>query len=103
MCWSAQERRGGARGCRGHGDIRAYQAGDLPKTIELMDSVLRENPRDSIAYYLRGSARVDLGAHTMDTKFVRDGVADAREAIRFDTSYLPAAPTAPSRPTTTTW
>jgi tetratricopeptide (TPR) repeat protein len=72
----------------------AYQAGDLPKTIELMDSVLRENPRDSIAYYLRGSARVDLGAHTMDTKLVRDGVADAREAIRFDTQqsslyYLP--------------
>ena len=36
----------------------AYQAGDLPKTIELMDAVLRENPRDSVAYYLRGSARV---------------------------------------------
>ncbi len=72
----------------------AYQAGDLPKTIELMDGVLRENPRDSVAYYLRGGARVDLGARSMDTKLVREGVADAREAIRFDTQqsslyYLP--------------
>jgi tetratricopeptide (TPR) repeat protein len=72
----------------------AYQAGDFPKTIELMDAVLKENPRDSVAYYLRGSARVDLGARTFDAKLVRDGVADAREAIRFDTQqtslyYLP--------------
>src|SRR5580698_9307238 len=72
----------------------AYQSGDFPKTIELMDSVLRENPRDSVAYYLRGSARVDLGARTADSKLVRDGVADAREAIRYDTQrtslyYLP--------------
>jgi tetratricopeptide (TPR) repeat protein len=63
----------------------AYQAGNLPKTIELMDSVLKENPRDSVAYYLRGSARVDLGAQNFDSKLVREGVADAREAIRFDT------------------
>jgi tetratricopeptide (TPR) repeat protein len=72
----------------------AYQSGDFPKTIELMDAVLKENPRDSVAYYLRGSARVDLGARTYDTKLVRDGVADAREAIRYDTQqtslyYLP--------------
>ena len=72
----------------------AYQAGDFPKTIELMDAVLKENPRDPVAYYLRGSARVDLGARTYDTKLVRDGVADAREAIRYDTQqtslyYLP--------------
>jgi tetratricopeptide (TPR) repeat protein len=72
----------------------AYQSGDFPKTIELMDSVLRENSRDSIAYYLRASARVDLGARTFDSKLVRDGVADAREAIRYDTQqtslyYLP--------------
>ncbi len=72
----------------------AYQAGDFPKTIELMDSVLRENPRDSVAYYLRGSAKVDMGARSMDSKLVRDGVADAREAIRYDTQqsslfYLP--------------
>jgi lipoprotein NlpI len=72
----------------------AYQQGDFAKSIELMDSVLRENPRDSIAYYLRGSARVDLGARTFDSKLVRDGVADSREAIRYDTQqtslyYLP--------------
>ncbi len=67
----------------------AYQAGDFPKTIELMDSVIRENPRDSVAYYLRGSARVDLGARTMDSKLVRDGVSDAREAIRYDTQRIP--------------
>jgi Tfp pilus assembly protein PilF len=72
----------------------AYQAGDFAKTIELMDSVLRENPRDSVAYYLRASARVDLGARSFDSKLVRDGVADARESIRYDTQqtslfYLP--------------
>ncbi len=72
----------------------AYQSGDFPKAIELMDEVLRQNPRDSVAYYLRGSARVDLGARTFDTKLVRDGVSDAREAIRNDTQrtslyYLP--------------
>jgi lipoprotein NlpI len=67
----------------------AYQAGDFPKTIELMDAVLRENSRDSVAYYLRGSARVDLGARTFDSKLVRDGVADAREAIRYDTQRIP--------------
>jgi tetratricopeptide (TPR) repeat protein len=72
----------------------AYQSGDFPKAIELMDSVLKEDPRDSVAYYLRGSARVDLGARTFDPKLVREGVSDAREAIRFDTQrtsiyYLP--------------
>jgi tetratricopeptide (TPR) repeat protein len=67
----------------------AYQAGDFPKSIELMDSVLREDPRDSVAYYLRGSARVDLGARTFDSKLVRDGVSDAREAIRYDTQRVP--------------
>jgi lipoprotein NlpI len=65
----------------------AYQAGDFPKTIELMDGVLKENPRDSVAYYLRGSARVDLGARTFESKLVRDGVSDAREAIRYDTQH----------------
>jgi tetratricopeptide (TPR) repeat protein len=67
----------------------AYQAGDFPKSIELMDSVLKEDPRDSVAYYLRGSARVDLGARTGDSKLVRDGVSDAREAIRYDTQRVP--------------
>jgi tetratricopeptide (TPR) repeat protein len=72
----------------------AYQSGDYAKAIELMDGVLRENPRDSVAYYLRGSAKVDLGARSLDSKLVRDGVADAREAIRFDNQntslyYLP--------------
>src|SRR5580704_16413052 len=72
----------------------AYQSGDFPKTIELMDGVLKENPRDSIAYYLRGSARVDLGARTSDSKLIREGVSDAREAIRYDAQrsslyYLP--------------
>jgi tetratricopeptide (TPR) repeat protein len=72
----------------------AYQSGDFPKTIELMDGVLKENPRDSIAYYLRGSARVDLGARTYDSKLIREGISDAREAIRYDAQrsslyYLP--------------
>src|SRR5579862_7679443 len=67
----------------------AYQSGDFPKTIELMDAVIKENPRDSVAYYLRGSAKVDLGARGMDSKAVREGIADAREAIRYDTQRSP--------------
>jgi len=73
---------------------KAIQGGDFPKAIDLMDEVLRQNPRDSVAYYLRGSARVELGARTGDGKLIRDGVSDAREAIRYDTKrtaiyYLP--------------
>jgi lipoprotein NlpI len=73
---------------------KAQQGGDFPRVIELTDEVLRQNPRDSAAFYLRGSARVELGVRQGESKLIRDGVADSREAIRYDSQrttmyYLP--------------
>ena len=62
---------------------QAYQKGDYRKVIELSDRVLREAPRDHVALYLRGSARVEVGLATGDNKLVRTGIADSREAIQF--------------------
>jgi tetratricopeptide (TPR) repeat protein len=66
---------------------KAQQAGDFQHVIDITNEVLRQSPQDAPAYYLRGSARVELGVREGDTKLVRDGVADAREAIRFDTQH----------------
>jgi tetratricopeptide (TPR) repeat protein len=73
---------------------KAQQAGDYQHVIDLTNQVLQQSPQDAAAYYLRGSAKVELGVREGDTKLIRDGVADAREAIRFDTQrtamyYLP--------------
>jgi tetratricopeptide (TPR) repeat protein len=68
----------------------AYQRGDLQRTIDLVSSVLRANSRDDVAYYLRASARVDLGLQKKDVQTVRAGIVDAREAIRLKgrTNYI---------------
>lgn len=68
----------------------AYQRGDLQRTIDLTSSVLRANSRDDVAYYLRASARVDLGLRQKDVRTVRAGIVDAREAIRLKgrTNYI---------------
>lgn len=60
---------------------KAYRAGDYVKTIELTGRVLGANPKDDVALYLRGSARVELGARTGEVQLVREGIADSREAI----------------------
>jgi len=60
----------------------AYRSGDFNKAIELNDRVIAANPNDDVALYLRGSARVELGAQTRNADLVRNGIADAREAIR---------------------
>ncbi|QDT66188.1 tetratricopeptide repeat protein [Calycomorphotria hydatis] len=60
----------------------AYQKGDFDKTIQLCDTALRRNRNNDVAYYLRGSAKVELGLRNRDTDKVREGIADAREAIR---------------------
>jgi lipoprotein NlpI len=68
---------------------KANQRGDFARAIELTDTVLQQNPRDSVAYYLRASARVELGIREGNVKRIRDGVADSREAIRYDTQRTP--------------
>jgi tetratricopeptide (TPR) repeat protein len=74
---------------------QAYQRGEYERTVDLSSQVLQQNPADDVSLYLRGSARVEIGLRQNDAKLVRDGVADAREAIRVGGStekinyYLP--------------
>jgi lipoprotein NlpI len=58
-----------------------YKQGNYPKTIELTTQVLDQNKKDDVAFYLRGSAKVEQGLRTNNTDLVRQGIADAREAI----------------------
>lgn len=58
-----------------------YKQGNYKKTIELTTQVLEQNKKDDVAYYLRGSANVEQGLRTNNADFVRQGIADAREAI----------------------
>lgn len=72
----------------------AYKQGDFDRAIQLTDDSLRRNPADHVALYLRGSSRVEKGIQLRDGQLLRDGIADAREAIRLggkDNSiyYLP--------------
>ena len=72
---------------------KAYRSGDFQRTDELTSIVLEENPRDHVALYLRGSARVEIGLRQRDPKLIRSGIADARESVRIERNepkyYLP--------------
>ncbi|HID24619.1 MAG TPA: tetratricopeptide repeat protein, partial [Planctomycetaceae bacterium] len=72
----------------------AYRRGEYARAVELADSVLQVDPTDHVALYLRASARVELGRTRNDAQLLRDGIADAREAIRLTQArtanyYLP--------------
>ena len=58
-----------------------YTRGDYTKSIEAANSALRLSPKDHVALYLRASARVEAGVQQRDAQLLRDGIADAREAI----------------------
>ena len=62
----------------------AYQNRDFPATIEFANQVLGTAPSDHVALYLRGSARVELGVGTGNVNLIRQGIADAREAVRHE-------------------
>ncbi len=73
---------------------QAQQQGDYAKSIELTSQVIQQKPDDHIAFYLRASARVEAGREQGNAQTIRDGVGDAREAIRFSQNqnvnyYLP--------------
>lgn len=68
---------------------QAYQRGDYPRCAELASQILRENPRDHVAYYLRASARVEIGLRENNAQRLREGISDAREAIRHDPGRSP--------------
>jgi tetratricopeptide (TPR) repeat protein len=61
---------------------QAYQRGDYDQALELAGSVLREDPRDHVALYLQGSARIEIGSSRNQPELVREGIANVREAIR---------------------
>lgn len=72
----------------------AYRGGNYDEAVRLVEPVIRSNPRDHVALYLRASARVEIGRAKGDKTSIRSGIADAREAIRLGTSkdsmyYLP--------------
>lgn len=72
----------------------AYRQQQYPKAVELTTAVLEKNPEDHVALYLRASARVEMGVQTRDAQAIRDGIKDAREAIRLEKQgkadyYLP--------------
>jgi tetratricopeptide (TPR) repeat protein len=62
----------------------AYRKGDYAQAIDTAGQVIAANPSDHVAYYLRASARVELGIQKQDAQTIRDGIADAREAIRIE-------------------
>ena len=69
---------------------QAYKAKRYDKTIELTSRVIAENQRDHVAYYLRGSARIEQAIQSRNAKLARDGINDARLAINYGGQDAPA-------------
>lgn len=59
----------------------AYQEGQYARAIDLTTQVLDSNPRHAVARYYRASALIDLGRSEGSPPKVRNGIADAREAL----------------------
>lgn len=60
----------------------AYQRQDYRKTVELCTQILEIDPKSPFAYYQRGSARVELGRAARSLSQIREGIADARQALQ---------------------
>lgn len=72
----------------------AYRERNFLRAVELSNQALAASANDHVALYLRGSSRIELGIQTKDTEMVRQGIADTREAIRYEGNgkaeyYLP--------------
>jgi len=61
----------------------AYQRQDFPKVIEVTSWLIRNFPLDHahVAYHLRASAKIELGRSSVSPKQIREGIADARQAL----------------------
>lgn len=68
---------------------KSYQKREYERAVNLTTTVLLENPRDHVAYYLRASARAEIAIQKRDARMMRYAVADAREAIRLDGTRNP--------------
>jgi len=62
----------------------AYRERDFPKAMQLCDQVLATAPTDHVALYLRGSSRIEMGIFSGNVDLIRTGIADSREAIRYE-------------------
>ncbi len=60
---------------------KLYRSRDYLKAIEEGNRILQSDPNNHIALYFRGSAQVDYGTQTRNSKIVRAGIKDAREAV----------------------
>jgi Tfp pilus assembly protein PilF len=70
----------------------AYRQGDYLGAEQLATQQLEANPQDDVALYLRASARVERGGMDGDPSLVRQGITDAREALKIEGNidyYLP--------------
>ena len=68
---------------------QAYRRGDYATTVRLTNTVISQNRSDAVAFYLRGSARIEIAMRRRDKKEMRGGIGDAREAIRLDAARNP--------------
>jgi tetratricopeptide (TPR) repeat protein len=59
----------------------AAARGDYPKVVELASILLAKDPKDYFALHLRATAKIELARQARDVKGVREGIADAREAL----------------------
>jgi len=59
----------------------AYKTGNWQQVIQTTSSILKANEKDNIALHLRGSAKIELGIATENSKLIREGITDARQAI----------------------
>ncbi len=59
----------------------AYEQGQYAQAIDLTTQVLDSNPRHAVARYYRASALIDQGRNERAANKVRNGIADAREAL----------------------
>lgn len=73
-----------------------YQKGEYAQAINVATQVLNFEPEDPISFYLRASAKIELGRQAGDGKQIRDGIQDARRALairgaddKFANLYIP--------------
>lgn len=69
----------------------AYQQGNYSRVVELADFLIQNYPGDhvQIAYHLRASAKIEMGRMAGSGKQIRDGIADARQALSFGGNEFP--------------
>ena len=73
-----------------------YQKGQYREAIKVATQVLNVEPKDPVSFYLRASAKIELGRQSADRLLIREGIQDARQALairggddKFSNLYIP--------------